>query len=46
VEIDYVVLQVTTSKESIPKQDQLWEPSFSQKGNEVVRINFVQAQVE
>jgi hypothetical protein len=26
------VLQVTTTKESMPKQDKLWQPSWSQKG--------------
>jgi hypothetical protein len=30
----------------MPEQDQVWQPSLSQKGNEEARINFVQAQVE
>jgi hypothetical protein len=28
------------------EQDQVWQPSLSQKGNEVVTINLVLAQVE
>jgi hypothetical protein len=40
------VLYVTTSKESIPKQDQKWQPSWSQKEVKWQGLILMQAQVE